>query len=173
MESTYPTGEIISKFKEVFQVSSLQYLLVKLGKAPLHCFFVDVPDSDWLKLNWIKTSNFIATNFQLLLNTEFEQWNVYLFFLTQTDIENILQYTIENDTFSSRKVIVRDEFDLEVIIAKNILNKDLAMTDSAIKKPGFKRDKIITSALEPVGNAKKITDGIRSALDQIIEKYRA
>lgn len=172
MESYYPIGEITKSFSEQFPDSQLEYQSVGFNKAVVHCFFAHAPNEEWLGENWVKTSNFIAMSFQRLLSNEFEKWNIYLFLLTDEEISTALQYAIENDTFSSRKTIISSNKDIAKIIDEHILNTDLRINTIDVQEDFFDADPLLNEILTGIPPAKKVTQGIKNALEIIIKKVR-
>src|SRR5690606_33609999 len=78
--------------------------------------------------------NMVAANYQTseyMSNREFDKWNFYIIYISKDDVSKELKNKIENDKFSSRK-IVEDLFDKEFndkeanqLIVKHITNTDL------------------------------------------------
>lgn len=94
---------IKNKFPDLEFVSAV----ANIGKVAVDVFFVKFKSEIELSDCWRQISNAIALYYQADLNDEFKKWNTYLFVLLEDNISKRLKYTIENDTFSNRK-IVRD-----------------------------------------------------------------
>lgn len=133
MSNSYQTGEMIGAFNQQFEDVTLSHKAIRLNKGLIHTFFIKTPSKDSLGNNWRKLSNFIALHFQKNLENEFERWNIYLFFLNAQGISNELKYKIENDTFSSRKIVIDDETDQNSIIKNYILNDNLRISKENAK----------------------------------------
>lgn len=80
---------------------------------------------------WQKISKDIALKYQSKLESTYEKWNMYIIYVTRDNCTKELKNKIENDKFSSRK-IVEDSFDKEfsdheadLLIVKHITNTDL------------------------------------------------
>ena len=97
--------------------------------------FISIFDEqEFLDLAWKDISNTIASGFQVNLKgkeNEFEKWNIYILYICKNDVEKGLKNRIENDKFSSRKIVeddlkqqLTDEI-VEKLIVKHITNTDL------------------------------------------------
>ncbi|PJR03557.1 ABC-three component system middle component 1 [Avrilella dinanensis] len=99
----------------------------------INIFFLEA-NSDVINENWKRFSNMVAANYQTseyMSNREFDKWNFYIIYISKDDVSKELKNKIENDKFSSRK-IVEDLFDKEFndkeanqLIVKHITNTDL------------------------------------------------
>lgn len=90
--------------------------------------------------NWKKVSNYIASSYQSTLTKkedEFEKWNIYLLFTCTAAVNKTLRFEIENDKFSSRKIILErlagdlDEQQANLLISQHISNDDLVIDPKA------------------------------------------
>jgi|GEM_PF-502138 len=100
--------------------------------SKIHTFFVKFPSEESLKMNWENFSNSIAVYYQSQLPDEFEIWNLYLFYITESIPDKHLKYKIENDTVSSRKILLSYEgvIDNQFIVStieEHITNKNLKL----------------------------------------------
>src|SRR6478736_3214367 len=71
----------------------------------INIFTITLNNSDELKNIWEIVTNDIAIHFQSELEKNIERWNIYVVFLTNEPIEKELKYQIEQDKYSSRKII--------------------------------------------------------------------
>jgi hypothetical protein len=87
-----------------------------------------------LRVSWKDISSTISSAFQGGLKgkeNEFEKWNIYILYGCKSDVEKGLKNMIENDKFSSRKIVednLKDILTDEVVkklIVKHITNTDL------------------------------------------------
>lgn len=84
--------------------------------------------------SWKRFSNMVAANYQNaehMSDSEFDRWNFYIIYISKDSVAKELKNKIENDKFSSRK-IVEDSYDKEFnheeanrLIVKHITNADL------------------------------------------------
>jgi len=99
----------------------------------INIFFLEA-NSDVINENWKRFSNMVAANYQTseyMSNREFDRWNFYIIYISKDNISKVLKTKIENDKFSSRK-IVEDSYNKEFnddeansLIVKHITNEDL------------------------------------------------
>lgn len=100
----------------------------------INVFFVESINEKVLKENWELLSSMVAANYQnseYMGGSEFDRWNFYIIYISKDKISKELKNRIENDKFSSRK-IVEDSYDKEFdneeanrLIVKHITNTDL------------------------------------------------
>lgn len=159
--------------KRQFPDLKVEYQLVSLAEAKLYAFFISLQDESQLTCLWRDIRNFIAVNFQTRLEDDFSKWNLYLFFLVKGPVKIELKYQVENDTFSSRKVVVGEHETNDELIAQHITNRlDTLVGDNVLKEAElpFIPDKIIGDALLELETAgvRKITINSKLALDIII-----
>ncbi len=162
--------EIIDSFRNQFNCS-MSYEPIPLGLGNAHAFFIKM---DNLLLNevWKEMRNFIAIKFQNNLLIEFDRWNVYIFYILSNSLDNDLKYQIENDTFSSRKIVLDGETDFTKIIEKHILNSDITIDSTPIRESDFAPNPIIYDKLKDIELRKIRTNAINDAHTQIIHKLK-
>lgn len=84
-----------------------------------------------LEAAWDKISGNIAGNYQSELSDQFAIWNIYIFFLCPREVSLALKYKIENDRFSSRKIVLDNnsaevsDIGVEDIVRRHITNQDI------------------------------------------------
>lgn len=139
-------------------------------------FFISCENENELQERWQYITEFVAANFQTNLKEEFSTWNIYLFFLVKGNVDNTLKYKIENDTFSSRKVVVEPQIDFDAIVEEHIINKlQINITrDSDENKSEFTPNDIISHVLseKKLNGKKQITDESRATLHEIVDAIK-
>jgi len=167
----FSTNDIISELHKNFQGASFEFLEIDyLGKIP--AFFVKIDSEPRLSEQWLAIVDFIAVNFQSLLTDEFAIWNVYLFFISPRKIAPELKYLIENNTFSSRKIVIESASSNDKIIDDHIVNMDLVF--GAAQHPGilFSHNDLLWNILENKEAKKKITDEDKEVFKKIIRTVK-
>lgn len=175
MTNSYQIGEVMDAFNQQFEGVQLSHKAVDLNKGLIHTFFIECPSKVSLKNNWREVSNFIALHFQNKLENEFERWNLYLFFLIEQGIGNDLKYQIENNTFSSRKIIIDSETDQDSIINNHILNSNLSISKECAKvvDDNFQPDPLVWDILKGKTLKKaKITSEAERSFNQLVEAIK-
>lgn len=160
-------------FAKTVQETSLQYLPVNLADGIVHAFFIEVTDTVKLQATWRIVSNFIALHFQNSLQDDFQVWNVYLFFRVYTPVSNELKYTIENDTFSSRKIIIEDAKTDTEITEEHILNSDLHINQKKDKDLFFVYNPVLWKFLKEKNPKKIVTEEDKKLFNKIIAKIKS
>ncbi len=137
-----------------------------------------------LKENWKDIYSSIAAYFQagLPVESEFERWNIYLFYICREEVEKELQYKIENDRFASRKIVLgncKEEITDEVVervINQHITNTDLEIGDMIQQGgKGFLKNVIISEIVDlnkPKTQKKGSEIDIQKILDELENKFR-
>jgi hypothetical protein len=135
--------DIITILKDEYKNLTIQFKSVEYSGL-ISLFIVQVPTPDLLSMNWDKISGTIAAYYQPYLNNDFEKWNIYIMYVSSAKIPQHLKYKIENDRFSSRKIVV-DQFTKELndvsiadLIIGHITNKDLQ--PQGVQKAKIKED---------------------------------
>ena len=76
----------------------------------LYLFTLLVEDGGEIADSWETITNNIASDFQASLDKKVEIWNIYVVFISKTRIKKELKYQIEQNKYSSRKLVF-DGFD--------------------------------------------------------------
>lgn len=119
------------------------------GKISVFTFIMKTKKD--LAENWEIIISSVAAHYQAELvntNQDFERWNIYLLFLIESKVDVDLKYKIENDKFSSRKIIQEEwkqgveEDKIKTLISERILNTDLSscLEDKELSKENYKSD---------------------------------
>lgn len=123
--------EVINQLKEKYKTCDFKFQLTH-SNVNISVFFVLAKSSIIAEENlWENISKEIALKYQSKLDTVYEKWNLYIIYITSDIAPKELKNLIENDKFSSRK-IVEDSYDIEFndaeanrLIVKHITNTDL------------------------------------------------
>lgn len=120
---------------EDFDIKNLQYFhYLNNEDWKINVFFA-ISDAKTISDKWKGFSDTIASIYQnseyMTENREFEKWNFYVIYISKEKLSKELKNKIENDRFSSRK-IVEDNFsqkfsedEANKLIIKHITNFDL------------------------------------------------
>lgn len=109
--------------------------------------------------------------------TEYNKWNMYLFFISEESISKTLQYKIENDTLAFRKIIESNyenelnEENIKSLISKHILFTDLNINSNNINLENYTSDSEFwtkVSSIDEVNeeNIDSILDNLEGLLDE-------
>ncbi|MUP39852.1 ABC-three component system middle component 1 [Labilibaculum euxinus] len=167
----YSVDTLISDLKEEFDNVEFSFE-EKRYQGRLPCFFISVESEEELARIWMKVSDIIAVNYQSRMKNEFSIWNLYLFFIVSETISNDLKYQIENDTFSSRKIVIDEKANLTKIVDEHILNSDIKIDDGIINNINFIPSSIIFNHVADIEVKSRLTDAVKKAHSQIIKKIK-
>lgn len=168
----YLLNTFLWELKQNFETLDFTYRKIEYGGS-VSVFFVYIADEISLKENWESISVFIASGYQATMADEFNVWNIYLFFVLREVVSNELKYQIENDTFSSRKIIVFPIQPEDDIVNEHILNNDLQIPVRSTTELGeFQYDSIIGSELRGAVAKKRLTDDMKQRLNEVVTKIR-
>lgn len=171
--------DITNQLKEKYKTCDFQFRLAQ-SNVDISVFFVLAKSSILSeKCLWENISKEIALKYQSKLETVYEKWNVYIIYITSDVTPKELKNKIENDKFSSRK-IVEDAYNKEFnneeadsLIVKHITHADLKEIVEATQE---------VSILAYVPNNKKLWEllvkeekviGDRKAQEEFIKKINA
>lgn len=168
----YLTDELQAVIKHKFSDIPFEYREIDYGGI-IPAFFINIRDEQALIDQWKVITEFIAVHFQSSLKNEFSVWNIYLFLILEQEIKDDLKYIIENDTFSSRKIIIYPKQDIESIIQEHIKNDDTEIQSIiGFEETPFQPNSDIWEILNVISYKKKITDDIKNGLDEIIRELK-
>lgn len=122
---------VINQLKEKYKTCDFHFHLDDVN-VKISVFFVLTNSSSLRESeSWKKISEEIALKYQTKLDTVYEKWNLYIIYITNDIAPKELKNQIENDKFSSRK-IVEDSYnkkfnddEADRLIIKHITNSDL------------------------------------------------
>lgn len=138
-------------FSKDFPNVEVQYHLEQFGGG-IHVFLLEFTNELDLTNDWRKISNAIAVYFQSMVNDDFGKWNTYLFFQSKFEPSanyRNLKYKIEKDIFSTRKIVIEEDKDLNAIIDEHILSKDLNDVNVVVSSDKlFQKNETITNVLK-------------------------
>ncbi len=160
-------SDLNSEFEGVtFSFEEISYS----GKLP--CFFIEIENNKKLREIWMKASDMIAINFQSRLKNEFSIWNIYLFFMVKETVESELKYSIENDTFSSRKIVIEGSVDPKSIVGKFVINSDVEIGPDLEKVEEFKPNPILFNQINGIEVKTRVTNAIKDAHSSIVKSIK-
>lgn len=167
----YTIDTLLSDLKKEFESVSFSFEEISY-QGNLPCFFIEIEEENQLAEIWMKISDVIAINHQSRLKNEFSIWNIYLFFLMKYPIENDLKYLIENDTFSSRKIVVDKWVDSKDVIEKYIRNSDIIIDNKEKSEKEFIPNLNFFNQVDNIEAKSRVTNAIKEAYSQIVRKIK-
>jgi len=155
-------NEIINLLKEKYEGYQFDGTSIKYGEGHLHAFFIQASPGITFETTWEGVRNTIGVYFQSKLESQFEIWNIYLFFLSSERIDRDLKHKIEHDTVSSRKIVL-DEFIAaedykNILLEQHITNSALIIDVVEPKRIAFAKNKAIATIIDRYNFSAKKRD---------------
>jgi len=163
-----------------FPEQEFEHEQIKYGGI-INAIFIKSNSEELLENTWEKIRNMIGVYFQTKLKTEFEVWNLYLFFISPIAISKGLKYHIEHDTVSSRKIVIDEHKMLgtdnfkKILFEEHITNDNLKIKVSKTVNSSFSKSLKLASIVEKFDliKAKPIKeDYIGDILDKLETSIR-
>jgi len=168
--------ELSNKLKKDFPIKELSLgELVFGGVIPL--IFVSFKSLDDLKRNWKDFNSQITTDIVINLKEEYSRWNFYIFFFSKDLVPKSLKYEIENNKFSSRKIVIENcEFITEEVIknelSEHITNDNIQVNVERKNVSKFKKNVSLAKIIDKFSLNKKNDDDLQNALNLIENTYK-
>lgn len=132
-----------------------------------------------LSESWDELNSYITAHYFSESDNEFSKWNSYLFYLTPTKLDKPLKYDIENNRFSSRKIVL-DNFQKELTdeTLSDIVGTYIKCSNMNVKVPtphidDLVKDSRFSTIIDQLDIPKKGKENsLNVALEQIEKKLR-
>ena len=187
MKTSWPTTENIDFAERMFpQLRPRLYKINFVGTVSVFTFSFETENE--LNEQWKAIVSAIATYYQAEFEgeeTDFERWNIYIFFLVNEPVGTQLKFKIENNKFSTRKIVcdrvaagIHEDL-IPQLIKDYITNDDIGIIasekrDTADQPSGFSNtseiyETINNSHLKASGKKPAGKDEIETLYQQIIK----
>ncbi len=168
--------ELSNKLKKDFPIKELVFGELLFGGV-IPIVFVSFETLNDLNKNWKDFNGQITTDFVINLKDEYSRWNFYIFYLSQETVEKQLKYEIENNKFSSRKIIIENvnsitEKEINYLISQHITNDHIQIGVENEYSLKFKKNTSLSKILDKLSLNKKGDDDLKDALDSIEKNYK-
>lgn len=163
--------ESLQKRDEIITFENLTCWEYKEDNYSLYMFSIQLKNQDDLLKIHEELRDYIAIYFQSqILEKDIERWNIYQFFFIQEKVDDNTKQKIEQDKFSTRKIIhdnkQKELLDEEI---KKLINQELF--DFEIKKRETKKDTVDSYLKKDHSTVLFLIDEIgASKLDESLEK---
>ena len=168
--------ELSTKLKKDFPIKELVFGELLFGGV-IPIVFVSFETLNDLNKNWKDFNGQITTDFVINLKDEYSRWNFYIFYLSQETIEKQLKYEIENNKFSSRKIIIENvnsitAKEINFLISQHITNDNIQIGVENEHSLKFKKNNSLSKILDKLNLNKKSDDDLQDAMDAIEKIYK-
>lgn len=162
--------------KQLFQLEDLIVGELSFGGI-VPIIFVRFSSIDALAKTWKDFNSYVAAEYMALIKDEFSKWNFYIFYLSNKPVEKQLKYEIENNKFSSRKIVIENansitEKEINLLISKHITNDNMQIGVENKQSSVFKKKTSLSKILDKLNLNKKNDDDLEEALDSIEKIYK-
>lgn len=162
-----------AKLNELFPLKAVRLGRIVFGGDIIICF-VQFEGDDGLAENWKQFNSFVTAEYITTLSDEFSRWNFYILYVSNSIVTRQVKYEIENDKFSTRKIVIEGlEGELtdackDEMIKEHITNANILIAHVTEQKAQLTKDPLIQAAIQkfPQQN-KKNTDSLQNILHEI------
>lgn len=163
--------QLSNKLKKDFPIKELVFgELLYGGVIPL--IFVSFKTIDDLGNNWKDFNGQITSDFVINLKEEYSRWNLYIFYFSENVVSKSLKYEIENNKFSSRKIVIENcktitKKEIEKEISEHITNDNFQINVVGKQKSTFKKNATLAKILDKIS----LKDDLQETLNSIEKTY--
>jgi len=156
--------DIITQIKNSFDVQEAVVRNLTFG-SNIPVILVQFKSLDNLEKHWKELNSLVTAEYLIKLDNDFSKWNSYIFFVTE-DIPKPLKYEIENNKFSTRKIVIEmgnpliNDDVINNIISEHIINDDIQFEVQTIDVGEFSKNDLIGHIFDDFikDNPKKTDD---------------
>ena len=169
------SDEMENKIKKLFQIEEVIFGELTFGGfIPL--VFIRFSGLDKLTKEWKEFSNYLAAEYMTKIKDEYSKWNFYIFYFSNDIVPKSLKYEIENNKFSSRKIVIENcksitEEVIKTSISEHITNDNIQVNVESKSISKFKKDVSLAKIIDKLSLNKKNDDDLQNALSQIENTY--
>ena len=170
---TYSIETCLNDLRDKFKTIVFEFREVNIFKNnSVPIFLIQFENELDLLKSWEDIYKTIALDFQTKLTNEFSIWNIYLVFQTNSPISKQLKYNIENNTFSSRKIVIENDRDFNTVVNEKILSSHLKIENPKSQKT-FEPNKAFWSELKDKKPKLRLNEEFREIYIKIKSNYEA
>lgn len=168
--------ELFNKLKKEFPIKELVFGELQFGGV-IPIIFVSFETLYDLNKNWKDFNGQITTDFVIDFKEEYSRWNFYIFYLSNETVEKQLKYEIENNKFSSRKIVIESvnsitEKEINFLISEHITNDNIQIGVENKQSLKFNKNTSISNIIDKLSLNKKSDGDLQDALNSIEKIYK-
>lgn len=165
--------DIITQIKNNFDVQEAVVRNLTFG-SNIPVILVQFKSLDNLEKHWKELNSMVTAEYLIKLDNDFSKWNSYIFFVTE-EIPKPLKYEIENNKFSTRKIVIEMKTPLinddviNNIVSEHIVNDDIQFEVQTIDVGEFSKNDLVGKIFDDFikDNPKKTDDNTIELLTKI------
>lgn len=145
--------EIYNKIRESFNIKNVIIGNLMFGDN-IPVVFIQFNDLNDLEKYWKEFNSFITAEYLIKIKNDFSKWNSYVFYLTECTVKKPLKYEVENNKFSTRKIVIEsigqavDDNMIKSILSEHIINDNIEFNVENQNIESFSKNAIISEALK-------------------------
>jgi hypothetical protein len=168
--------ELFNQLKNDFPLKEIRCGELTFG-GTIPLLFVKFNSLDDLNKHWKDFNSKVTTDYIIHLKEEYSRWNFYIFYFSENNVPKTLKYEIENNKFSSRKIVIENcetitEPKIKNVISEHITNDNIQINVENKQISIFTKSTTLEKILEKISLNKKNEDDLQNALNQIEKTYR-
>ncbi|MFD1166985.1 ABC-three component system middle component 1 [Sphingobacterium daejeonense] len=147
--------EIYNKIRESFNIKNVIIGNLMFGDN-IPVIFIQFNDLNNLEKYWKEFNSFITAEYLMKIKNDFSKWNSYVFYLTENTVKKPLKYEVENNKFSTRKIVIEsisqvvDDNMIKSILSEHIINDNIEFNVENQNIESFSKNAIINEALKSI-----------------------
>lgn len=161
--------EIYDQIRKCFDIQNIVIGNLIFGDN-IPVIFIQFKNLNDLEKLWREFNSLITAEYLIKLKNDFSKWNSYIFYITDSSVQRPLKYEIENNKFSTRKIVIEsinqdiDEILLKNILSEHIINDNLDYNVKNQDIESFTKNVIINDALRATSFNKSNADKEKNLL---------
>lgn len=167
---------IENEIKRLFQIENLIMGELTFGGV-IPIIFVRFASIDELTKNWKEFNSYVAAEYMTMIKDDYSKWNFYIFYFSCDTVDKQLKYEIENNKFSSRKIIIEScesitETEIENVISEHITNDNIKINVESKQISAFQKNSSLSTIIDKLSLIKKNDEDLQNVLNQIENIYK-
>ncbi len=163
---------ITDEINSVFEINHFSIGKVKYG-GDILVGIVKFKDDAILITHWKEFNSYLTAKFMPTVTDDYSKWNFYVFYIAESSLGKSIKYEIENNKFSSRKIVIEDcknisKEVIEEIISEHITNDNFQTNVIVKQKSSFKKNANLVNILDKIS----LKDDLQEALNSIEKAYK-
>ncbi|ABG57333.1 ABC-three component system middle component 1 [Cytophaga hutchinsonii] len=162
---------IVEEIKKVFELDYFSIGTVQFGGIIIVCM-VKFKDETKLNSQWKEFNSYLTAKFIPTVKDDYSKWNFYVFYFSNNIVNKSLKYEIENNKFSSRKIVIDNcesitATEINNVISEHITNDKIQINVENKEISTFNKNASLANILDKLSLSKKNDEDMQNALGQI------
>ncbi|MCD0478901.1 hypothetical protein LPB90_10560 [Chryseobacterium sp. LC2016-29] len=167
--------EITAEINSAFELNYFSIGKVHYGGEIIVCIVKFNNDANLVN-NWKEFNSYLTAKFITTIKDDYSKWNFYIFYFSENIVGKAIKYEIENNKFSSRKIVIENSKSITTELVEEVINEHITNSNIEIYVENkqtsiFKKNNSIAEILDNMSLGKKNDDDLQVALDLIEKNY--